>query len=148
MKYEKRNPIPPGVYWLDLLSNAQQSAFAAWVDSSDVVILKSETHELPNDAPFSWSGIQLPKYRKWVLFQVMSPTLRWPNSASLGLPTISDGAITSKGTSQAPEPKPAVDYWADQAKTAWNDAVASSGGAVARGLAVIALIYLISNNRK
>lgn len=130
MKYEKRNPLPPGAYWLDLFTDKTKHAYWSWIMNNvdTVTELKREEH---------------PNHRRWVLFQVTAPTERWGVDAGLGLPTISTGAISSQATAQAPAPTPVVDYWANEVKTAWE----SQTGDIARAVGLMALIYFVTKER-
>ncbi len=156
MTLERQDPIPAGVYWIDLTTNGQVRAFREWRDAHpSVVRLKEERTEIPveyfddagdlkSDSLWGQGAMALPKSRLWVLFRVVVPTRRWGAAAGLGFPTISEGEITSSATVQKPAPKAALDYWGDQIADAWRE---TATAAVARAVGVFALIYFFGSRK-
>lgn len=103
MGFEKRDPIPPGVYWIDTFNEYKGvPRFMAWLKKNrdNVRVLKKERH-------YPSSGVAMrEKARWWFLFQVRKPVPRWPVSAKLGLPTKAPkGKRTEESdTVQKPDP--------------------------------------------
>ena len=102
MALERRDPIPLGTYWIDVVKD--HSGFLAWLkkNANTVKVLKHRDDE----KDFRW----------WFLFEVLSPTKRWPLSVRIGAPTIApQGAKTTKAkTAQRPKAKGVADYWGDK----------------------------------
>lgn len=125
MALERRDPVPPGIYWLDV-PQARVGEFNAWASARDVVVRRSV--EKPNsDEPVL----------TWYLFEVLQPT-PWVN---IGLPTIAEqgGETTYEDTSQRPEPEPDPLWnapWPFGRET-WQDALGNSAPARAAGKAVL-----------
>lgn len=94
MALERRNPLPPGKYWIDQFeAKGGILRFDAWLrrESKTVRVLQREEH--PADLTAAWDPIFHPgeggsvarKLRVWYLFEVLKPTLF---EKGLGLPTI------------------------------------------------------------
>jgi hypothetical protein len=111
MALERRNPLPPGVYWVDVWEPAQER-FNAWVSDFDVIILKTTGHAAEGGRPA----------RDWVLFEIVdkpppfAPTPQPPERvegvplSSVGFPTIAESRdIEEEDTEDAPDPEPPVD---------------------------------------
>lgn len=81
MALEKRNPIPIGVYWIDIISNNDFKVqnFEDWLDenSDKVLVLDSKKKAISSVSD-----------HLWVLFEVTEPVERWPLEWKLGAPTI------------------------------------------------------------
>lgn len=85
MTLERRNPLPPGFYSVDL-RNDQVPLFTAWRREHGVQVLKTN-----DDGQFSW-----------LLFEVKTPT-PWADATKLGFPSI---AKQTDEKPQAFEPTP------------------------------------------
>jgi hypothetical protein len=103
MAVARTNPIPPGLYWIDLFSPTSSSPttkdgvpiFAAWARANKGRVAVVTTQE------FGEPGFGGPK-RTWLSFRVTSPPGAFP--FGLGFPTIADdgAATTSEDTAHAP----------------------------------------------
>lgn len=101
----RSNPIPPGVFWVDVFPNKQdqENVFKGWVSASpDVTVLKTERGAEANSRIFT-------------VFEVRGPSVAAFPFAFLGFPTVvklaKDGPITeadrqtqSDDTVKKPEP--------------------------------------------
>lgn len=107
---ERRDPIPPGFYWLVVIGDTAQNDvskpdnFLFWVqaNSTRVRVLKTVHHD---QQPIPGSFDVAPP-NDWFLFQVLSSVNRWGNDTGLGLPDIApEGAnSTEESTVGVPEP--------------------------------------------
>jgi hypothetical protein len=105
------DPIPVGVYWLDVIYEEalqtpgvrKDAHFALWLQTMQglgwVKVLRVVQHEgviLSDDPP-----------RDWILFEVLSPAPRWTPATGLGLPTVAPQGIqtTEEDTIQSPAPE-------------------------------------------
>ncbi len=86
-RLERANPLPPGIYWTDLIGPEQITLFAAWVTSHTpfVQILNHEVF-----GPLGWTECPITQDcgdgRAWVKFQVVIAT-EW-DSKAMGFPTV------------------------------------------------------------
>lgn len=126
---ERKNPIPAGVYWVDIddvLDPENLAKFNRWAmdEAPKVKMLKKET-TMTQAFPAS--------RQTWVLFRLTAPTKRWPESLKIGLPTrAAKGAKTKRSdTQKRPKKKSVSEYWADEAgdalKSPWGSAVLALG---------------------
>jgi len=113
---ERRNPIPPGRYWIDTFG-PDILDFEAWaMQSPQVEVEASEIFES-----------ETPK-RQWVLFKVKSPAVF--EARKYGFPTIADDNIRTSGdTVQRPDPEvtPGIPELLDGIKTVAMIAAAGIG---------------------
>ncbi len=85
-RLERTNPLPPGIYWTDLIGAESIQLFAAWVIAHTpfVQILNHEVF-----GPLGWTECPITQDcgdgRAWVKFQVVIAT-EW--DTHLGFPTI------------------------------------------------------------
>lgn len=93
MSIERRNPIPPGRYWIDTF-DPDIGDFAEWAKNSpQVSVIASELHD-----------DEKPK-RQWVLFAVKEPGAVF-EATKFGFPTIAGEDVkSSDDTVQKPEVK-------------------------------------------
>lgn len=109
MAVEKRNPLPPGRYWVDVFDR-DRAAFREWLDSYSgvVVVLSTESYDANAGGPA----------RDWYLFHVHGH-VAWNGP---GYPTIADAQVTSsRDTQQGNEPTPdAVEQLRGALKSARN----------------------------
>lgn len=100
MAVQRTNPLPTGLYWIDLFSPTSSSPttkdgppiFHAWAAANRGKVLVRRTTEFP-EPPFGG-----PK-RTWIMFEVVGPPGAFP--FGLGYPTI---ATASDEPSTAPMP--------------------------------------------
>lgn len=89
MALERRNPLPVGLYAIDVLKK-NEPAFLQWRTDNKAV---AKIRKTSTDAE---SGIV------WVLFQTLGPTTKWPN---IGFPDIAaKGLATERVPSFEPTP--------------------------------------------
>lgn len=103
MAIERRNPLPPGRYWVDIFDTDEPFGggplgFNIWLmqNSSSVTLLKREqTSSRLATGVAGW----------WYLFDVTRPVI-WPRNKRFGLPTIVSPAATptAQDTVQRPPP--------------------------------------------
>lgn len=102
-RLERKNPVPPGIYWTDLIGANSIAAFAAWV-AEHAPMVQILNHEEHPELPF-WEcpvGTECPA-RAWVKFQVVIDT---PWNTALGFPTVVEPGETinsSADTVSAPD---------------------------------------------
>jgi hypothetical protein len=112
---ERRDPIPPGIYWVDIVSTdfgqylERREAFYRWARSNAGAVKVLQETDSPRVAPTYYSTA----FHRWVLFEVLSATSRWPVSAGLGFPNVAaEGEKTkSEDTVQRPDPEPLPSPW-------------------------------------
>jgi len=85
---ERRNPLPPGTYWVDVFAK-DEMAFNTWLGkhSDSVSVIRAEQHP---DADPPWN---------WMLFKVSKP-VPWEGP---GLPTVGEGEANSEETVDKPK---------------------------------------------
>lgn len=103
MAIERRNPLPVGLYWVDVFQ-PDWERFNSWLAkwSAETNVVRSEQFSSNEGGPA----------REWVLFEVLVPdTVQWLKG--LGFPTIAgDRELTSDDTVQKPPPEqPPLDGW-------------------------------------
>ncbi len=125
MAMERKDPLPPGVYWMDLIGLGRVLNFTSWKGSNRGTVKMLKKKE---DSFDQW----------WVLFEVTAPTKRWPVAAGLGLPTIARKGKTTtfKSTEKVPKVKSATELLTD-----WGSSTIK--GAVA----LFVLAYVLGNRR-
>lgn len=97
---ERRNPLPPGRYWVDVFWS-KRGAFTAWLSKNAASIKVVNVESYPGDMDAGYEA------REWYLFQVLSP-VAWEGP---GLPTVAgSGVTTSDDTVQKPPPESPGDY--------------------------------------
>lgn len=129
MPFERANPIPRGIYWIDLIGMRKVLNFASWKGSnrSTVKVLKRKERSFDDH---------------WVLFEVTKPTKRWRTDWKLGLPTIArkGKTTTEKSTGKVPKVKQTTELLSD-----WGDTVKST---LQSGFALVAIAYILANRRR
>lgn len=91
---ERRSPVPPGRYWVDVFEPAQ-AAFRAWLEehAAHVRVVNTSSHEPVGGYPA----------RDWYLFEVIAP-VPWEGP---GFPTIASSDVkSSQDTADRPPPEP------------------------------------------
>lgn len=94
MAIERRNPVPPGKYWVDVFE-PHIADFRTWLSSNSesVSVDKTENYLADGDNPA----------HNWYLFTVHTD-IKWEGP---GLPTIADENVhASTDTSEKPPPEP------------------------------------------
>lgn len=139
MAFEKRDPIPPGIYWLDVPKKTA-SDFSAWVRQY------GGGYADMGDGKRQFFEGRLKVIRtegNWKLFRVMAPVPRW-DARIAGFPTIAPrgAATTKRDTVKREDPESIEDYWGGKAQ----DALSSAGGAIAT-FGVLWLLSSMSNRR-
>lgn len=77
MPFERANPIPPGVYWVDAFNLMKGIArFNAWAKVHEKTV-KVIRKEVTKDTGWDWFDED--KHHWWILFEVTAPTPRWEN---------------------------------------------------------------------
>jgi len=99
MTQERRNPIPAGRYWLDLSAQGAER-FGQWRDMYTGYV-QIESVQRSED-----SG------REFVLFNVLLPSPRWPDSFGLGFPSVAPPNVRGLSDVLA-TPKPTMKQWWD-----------------------------------
>jgi hypothetical protein len=119
---ERRNPIPPGRYWIDALGDPAMDKLNNWLVAhrSTLRLLASE-YEKGEAGPFS-----NPVPSEWALFEVVQPT---PLDGLPSFPTVATPGVTSRGdTVQRPDVEQPWDF---------------GGGGGFGGLGVLVLLWLL-----
>lgn len=124
MAMERRNPLPVGRYWHDVVAlpskPAARADFADWLSRNTATVHVEVTTDHPDDEPPS----------SFYIFAVSQPTA-WEGP---GYPTIAPASIKSQtDTVQRPAPSPSI---ADQVEQITK----SAGEGVVTGLKVIAVL--------
>lgn len=137
----KTEPLPAGVYWIDVYDNdandANIATFHDWLTlhADSVELLREEEY----NASAGWNIFETEPHRIWALFRVNSPT-RWDQSQSLGWPSEGTAEMTSGDTIQKPKvEQPCNPLIEDCEAPSWVP-WAVGGGVVVLGLIVWASI--------
>lgn len=117
MALERRNPLPPGRYWLDVFGS-NRARFAQWVKTPSVHVDSTQSFE--SDPP-----------RNWYLFTVNAPTEI--DNKVFGYPTIAGVNVkSSDDTASKPDlPKDPIDNLSDN--------LGKIGSFATLGLGIVAL---------
>lgn len=104
---ERANPLPPGVYWFDLIGDGPMATFNVWAfeNAATVQLITTELHPA-----LVWPDCPVNEdcgpAREWVKFQVSKPT---PWIQALGFPNVigpKDDINSSTDTADNPDPDP------------------------------------------
>lgn len=145
MAVERRNPLPVGRYWIDIIDEpgAKSSRiffFDSWLirNSTAVKVLKKE--ELGTTLwSLDYSGIR----RNWYLFEVLSP-VDWPRDKGFGFPSI----VKSPQAPNAPAVTSSTDTAQRPPEPTWQDSLNNMLGD-AKTLAFVAIgIYLLTKDSR
>lgn len=128
MAIERKNPLPPGTYWVDVFAKDEQS-FNEWLGKhpESVTVLRSEQHA---EADPPWN---------WMLFKASAP-VPWEGP---GFPTIAEGEQASTDTVQREDPPLPIDEQLHKAIDDTEDAVKAGltiGGLLLGGLILYKLL--------
>lgn len=137
----KDDPLPVGVYWIDVFDDSQNTAdiatFHDWLALNETTVrLIREEHY---NASADWNIFETEPHRIWALFEVTAPTL-WGQGPSLGFPSEGRADMVSGDTIQKPDPP----------KTIFDDEFewpAWTGWAVGGGVVVLGLVALVALRR-
>jgi len=116
MAVERRNPLPVGRYWVDILDPPKSTTshillFDAWLAGNrDKVALRRKEERGTTLWSLDYSGVR----DNWYLFDVLEP-VEWPRDRGFGFPTIAQSPTapkapkveTSADTVQRP-PEPSI----------------------------------------
>jgi hypothetical protein len=128
---ERADPIPPGVYWLDLTRNAPSGWFPSVNDVDEAKTAEAHRQFEWWRGSFSPSIVHVIRSDgNFVLFRVDRPAMRWGVDAGLGLPNRATERM--RDVAQVPDPEPGL---------AWRF---PSFEGMGTGLAVVAALYLLS----
>lgn len=145
---EKRNPIPPGLYWLDVMGRDRGVEWAMWLgqNAATVEVVRREHHPLGevNLSPFA-DDDGVAGY--WVLFKVKAPTPRWAVSAKLGLPTVAISPDMHKEDTEVAPSESVSEYW-DRELDEAGEKLKSGAQSAFSGLAFLALVYFLATSSK
>lgn len=140
-RLQRDNPLPPGIYWLDVIDVPNQQEFAAWrlEHSAKVRLISTEHFEAinwPDCTPldFTTNSLCAPS-RDWVKFEVAEPVV-W-DSVRFGFPNIisaGEKIETSADTTNEPDFSDNCDIGCQAEK------VAIAGGVILGGVALIILL--------
>lgn len=96
MAVERRNPLPVGRYWIDVVQSKQE-AFDAWLTANrGKVGIRVSEGKADSDPPHTW-----------ILFDVKTP-VTW--NTQFGYPTIAEGEQSQEDTASRPPPEPSFDW--------------------------------------
>ena len=128
MALERKNPLPLGVYWIDIFSKDMKS-FRAWIakNKGKVRVLKTES--------FPMSGTWNYPARDWYLFETTAP-VAWEGP---GFPDIAKNRklIASDTSVRPPPPKGPVEQLEEAVGTAKTGAAVLIGSALALGALIL-----------
>jgi hypothetical protein len=100
---ERRSPLPPGRYWLDVTSKARVADFESYLESTArdaITVERRQDTEIPTP---KISAVEL---QRWYLFRVTRP-VRW-FAGNFGHPTIAGPSVRTRAdTATAPR----AEYW-------------------------------------
>lgn len=96
MAVERRDPLPVGLYWVDV-PRTKWLRFSDWARHWGVIIRK--TREDPD--------MLVTPENVWALFEVTNPSTRW---VGIGLPTIASASTEPGDTRSRPDPASPLDY--------------------------------------
>jgi hypothetical protein len=86
MKLERRNPIPPGRYWIDVIGKENIDDFGAWIiEMQGAVRLVTSTEDTESEPPQLWALFEVPEGR--------SPFL---DQQKFGFPTTAPEGVKNK----------------------------------------------------
>lgn len=152
---ERRNPIPPGVYWVDvvrpdgkvLAKNDPLDNWRYWLAThkAEVDVVNRETRFLKT----TWGSLYGANdivIGEFTVFRVKTPVQRWPNDAGIGLPTIAVKGEATRASDQEKNPS-GWDLFADDLERKGQAAKDALGGV--GQLALVGLVlYALSKGKK
>lgn len=139
MAFERKNPIPPGTYYVEVPDKSvtnpvRMKAFTAWAKKHGVEVLEKK-RTLRGDFLSAWNRASV----TWVLFRLKKSTPRWPLTLPIGAPTIAKPGVKKQAdTTKRPKKKSVREHWG------FPEMTMPSGGA----LAVLALAGAWAFSRK
>lgn len=142
---EKREPLPVGLYWIDVFGTGKIQLFQAWlsIHADTVKVRTTEVYDNSGTASpwgdiFDIPLIDNPPNGVWTLFEVLQPTT-WALAPSLGWPQTADNSIKSSGDTiqSPPPPKSVFDEIAEGGWPTWLP------WAIGGGLAIVVLAVVV-----
>lgn len=108
MTIERRNPLPVGRYWQDIMGDVALVKWQSWVKG-----LNADRENVAIDATESFAPVDGSLPRTWILFRVLHEVV-WAHD-KIGSPTVAGEIVhTSDDTVQKPPPeKPPADQLED-----------------------------------
>ena len=143
MALERRNPVPPGRYWVDVFDQVSthpathgqntQTAFRDWLRRNAATVQSESTQSFDTEPP-----------RDFYIFRVLAPTL-WEGP---GFPEVAPASVQSSAdTAQRPDPeKDPLDQLGDALGSAGSQASALVF-AVAVGAGALVLVNVWAATR-
>lgn len=132
MALERENPLPVGVYWLDVWEK-DQAMFRKWLadNREKVEVIRTASHKRTSEYPA----------RDWYLFKTHEP-VRWEGP---GFPTIATEDLQEHETAdRPPPPKPTIERLEEAAEK-----VTTAGtGLLVTLAAVLGIGYVITRGKK
>jgi hypothetical protein len=129
---ERRNPLPKGVYWIDLFSD-NRAKFLAWrtLNKARVKVVANESFD--TEPP-----------RDWVKFQVLEP-VTW-DAPLFGFPAKAEGVNSSGDTTTNEPEKDPLDQLGEGLPTpkAIGEAFGQLAAIVAIGVGVVVVVNLMA----
>lgn len=117
MAFETRDPIPKGIYWLDVPKGTARE-WSAWVRQ-----FGGGFYDAGNGPEFIEGRVKVIRTEgNWKLFRVLAPVPRWDKDVA-GFPSVAPrGAATTKGdTGKRPAPKSVKEHWGDETSSPFPD---------------------------
>lgn len=138
MAVERRNPLPPGTYWIDVFGE-NRLAFSAWRAANAEHVKIASTESFDSDPP-----------RDWVKFEVSAP-VEW-EALRFGFPTIiGEGAKVESSADTVERPAPERDLFDTLGTPEQQEALARTAAAAAgvvTGLGLLWLVYQVVSAAK
>jgi len=138
MTLERSDPIPVGTYWIDAFDLRPEGniiKFESWLKAN-----RSTVRVLDVRKRFPSSGIDINRRTHyWFLFEIKSPTKRWPLSVKIGVPTVAKKGkeTTIQDTAKKPE------VWSPvKAFTSFKAGFVGGGS-----LALLAVLFVLSKKK-
>lgn len=104
MALERRNPLPAGVYWIDV-ANVKAAGLHAWRQANKATVRVAKTR-VDSDLGFTW-----------LLFEVSAPT-PWSDARVYGYPNIAEQGIKTEFQPAFTPSKNVLDQLADATPSA------------------------------
>ena len=149
MPIQRKDPIPAGLYWLDMPGQKRWLTFIDWIEKTDGARIVVHKFKVMGTAPKYASPDDI-MHR--VLFELKKPAKRWPVDANLGLPDIAPTGTKDIRGAKPPEVDIA-DYW-EKVWQRWKKRAVAAAEEAAKdvkqgvGLTVgaIAILWLMSRD--
>lgn len=136
----KIDPLPPGVYWADVIDrvsgDANIATFQDWLTlhADTVTVIRESEHNTSAD----WNVFENDPHRLWVLFEVKAPTSWDGQQLGIGWPNEGHKDMVEGDTIQRPPPEPTIFdegfEWPSWLKWTVGGVVVVAGGALVLSL--------------